>query len=227
MAKIGTIYRIEFKEDPDIRYIGSTVNELKYRWKQHKNDFSKYKKGKGNLASIYPYFEKYGIENFGITAIKRYAVCDKKHLRVYEQLWMNKLKCVNHYSAFSPKFLYNKKYREENKEERAEYNKKYREANKEELVEYIKKYREENIEKIREYDRQRYPARKEERAEYSKKYREANKEELAEKQKKYGSEKIECSICQCLIRRDSLARHNKTKKHQDNLVKLEEEKSKE
>ncbi|MEY3401624.1 MAG: hypothetical protein RLZZ86_1239 [Cyanobacteriota bacterium] len=238
MAKIGTIYRIEFKEDPDIRYIGSTLNELKYRWKQHKNDFLKYKKGKGNLASIHPYFEKYGIENFGITAIKRYAVCDRTHLKVYEQLWMNKLKCINIHPTFGISYLTRKKYREEHKEEIAEKKRKqyeenkenvklrskqWRENNKERYIETKKKYCENNKEAVAQRKKNWYEENKEEIIEKSKNNYEKNKEKILERHR----QRITCEICKCEIGYYDRHRHNKTKKHQDNLAKLEEEKSKE
>ena len=53
--KKGVIYRIEYKEDPNIRYIGSTLQPLKYRWRDHKKDYNKYLNGnKRGEISIYP-----------------------------------------------------------------------------------------------------------------------------------------------------------------------------
>ena len=99
----GHIYIISYNLNPHIMYIGSTFNELKYRWRGHKRDY-KYKKGG---FSIHEYFEKYGIENFTMKLLKSYDVYrehnkDNKHLQAYEQLWINKLKCVNKQCAFQP-----------------------------------------------------------------------------------------------------------------------------
>ena len=98
----GIVYRIEYKEDPNIRYIGSTLQELKYRWRDHKMAYKGWLKNKERGVAIYPYFEKHGLENVSITTIKKYAVVDKEHLRVYETLWFNKLENININSPFNP-----------------------------------------------------------------------------------------------------------------------------
>ena len=65
------IYRIEYKEDPNIRYIASTLQELKYRWRDHKMAYKGWLKNKDlNKVAIFPFFEKHGLENFTITTIK-------------------------------------------------------------------------------------------------------------------------------------------------------------
>ena len=68
----------------------------------------------------------------------------------------------------------------------------YREANKNK----IKEYREVNKEKMKEYHQ-------------------ANKDKI----KEYKKEKIECE-CGCIIRKDSMYRHRKSKKHLDNLKSI-------
>jgi hypothetical protein len=78
-----------------------------------------------------------------------------------------------------------KEYRDVNKEKIAEQNKEYREQNKGK----IKEYREQNKEKIKEY-------------------REQNKEKIEERRK----QKIVCE-CGSEVRKDSMHRHLKTKKH--------------
>lgn len=99
---IGIIYRIEYNENPDIRYIGSTLQELRYRWRDHKNRYKEYQKNNNRNMSIHTYFDQYGINNFNIIKIKEYEVFDKKQLESYEQLWINKFKCINIQSAFNP-----------------------------------------------------------------------------------------------------------------------------
>ena len=54
----------------------------------------------------------YGIQNFKIILIKEYMVYrehkkDHRHLFVYEQLWINKMKCINIQCAINP-LKYNK-----------------------------------------------------------------------------------------------------------------------
>lgn len=115
--KIASVYKIIHIQS-DIVYVGSTMSrELKHRWKSHKN--------RKNGTSIQPYFEEFGIENFRIIKIKEYKVVDNKHLRAYEQLWMNKLQCVNKQGSIT--FLKPKHksmiWREENKIEIKKYKK--------------------------------------------------------------------------------------------------------
>ena len=103
----GIIYRIICLTHPEIQYIGSTFNQLRWRWQQHKGKYKQYLKGKGRECSIYPYFTQYGIKNFKIIKIKDYIAyrenqTDNKHLSAYEQLWINKLKCINKNHAFNP-----------------------------------------------------------------------------------------------------------------------------
>ena len=80
---------------------------------------------------------------------------------------------------------------------------------------------EENADKIKETKKQWYEAN----VDKIKQYYEANKEKIKEKKKQYYeahsdkikeriSEKIECEFCKSFLRRDSMARHHKTKKCQ-------------
>jgi len=180
----GHIYYIFYNLNPHILYIGSTFNELKHRWRGHKDDYKRYK-GK---ISIHEYFDKYGIENFTMKLLKSYDVYrehnkDNKHLRAYEQLWINKLKCLNKYCAFQPlKKEYqkkkNKKYYKENKEKIAKRNKEYSENNKEQISEQKKEY-------------QQLPEVKERIKQYLKEYRIKNKEKIKEyRKKKYIENKL-------------------------------------
>jgi hypothetical protein len=102
--KTGRIYRIIHNQS-NICYVGSTIKTLKTRWSGHKKSFETYLKTNKNPASIYPFFKKYGIENFTIILIKEYEILDRKHLLVYEQIWINKLKPVNKTSALNFLFL--------------------------------------------------------------------------------------------------------------------------
>lgn len=85
--KIGQIYRI-IHIHSNISYIGSTFNKrLNDRMSRHKN--------KSNNTCIGKYLKKYGADNFKIILIKKYEVCDRKHLFAMEQLWINKFNCIN------------------------------------------------------------------------------------------------------------------------------------
>ena len=197
---IGHIYKIICCLDSDFVYIGSTFNELKQRFQGHKGLYKEWLKNKKLNLSTYPYYDKYGIENFKIILIKSYKVCresqrDNAHLKVYEQLWMNKTKrAVNIHKAFNPlNKLDRKEYYQNNKEK-------------------LKKYRENNKERKKEYDKKTYENNKEKNKKRDKKYYEKNKERK--------KEKITCE-CGSIIRKVELPRHKKSKKH-FNLMKEKE-----
>lgn len=186
----GHIYIIICIQNPKIYYIGSTFNQLRQRWKHHKDDYNK--SNNNRPLSIYKYFDKYGIDNFTMKLLKSYDVVrthskDTNHLRAYEQLWINKMKsCCNKLSAFMP---LTKKYLD----------KEYREQNKEKIRKKKKEYFEKNKEKI---------------SEKAKEYREKNKDKISEKDK----DKITCE-CGCIINKRGLLRHQKNQKHLNLLKK--------
>jgi len=188
---IGTVYKIVCSLNERIIYIGSTFNQLRHRWQMHKNGYNKYLHGKHRCVSIYPYFTKYGIDNFKIMKIKDYECyrenkADARHLHAFEQLWINKTKgCVNKNYAFSISKLYWKEYRESNKDKISERKKEYRESNKDKISERKKEYRESNKDKISEYWKEYRESNKDKLSDYYKKYKEANKDKLSEQNKKY------------------------------------------
>ena len=141
--EIGNVYKIICSLDSNFIYIGSTFQKLKKRWIDHKSEYKRYLKDEILNMSTHKYYKKYGIENFKIVLIKSYNVCrdsdrDNTHLKVYEQLWINKTKrSVNCNNAFNPLFKLDIKakhkiYRESNKEKKKE----YYENNKEKKKEY-------------------------------------------------------------------------------------------
>ena len=231
----GTVYKIICYLDSDIIYIGSTFNSLRNRWQEHKSDFRKYLDGKNSCISIYPYFEKYGIENFKIIKVKEYECyrqnrSDMRHLNVYEALWINKTKgCVNKVVPFYIQKLSNKQYREQNKEQIRKQRKTYREQNKDELkiqkkkfydenrhkiLQQKKQYQIENKEQIRERRKERYD--KEKNAKQCKKYREQNKERI----RQLGKEPKLCIICKSTVRKYDFKRHTLTQKHIQNAQQI-------
>jgi len=237
----GIIYKIICTQVSDIVYIGSTFNSLRNRWQEHKYDYKKYLDGKDrNVVSIYPYFQKYGIENFKIIRIKGYECyrenrSDRKHLNVYEQLWINKTKsCVNKTNPFWIKKLYHKLYNVEHKEQSAEYYEKnkdkiklysteYYKNNKEKRVEYYEK----NKDKLKLYRSEYYKNNKEKRVEYYEnnkdkrklkraEYYENNKEQIRDRQKQTKF----CIFCKRDITKNYFKKHTRTKTHIQNAKKV-------
>tara|TARA_R110002012_G_scaffold314478_1_gene527290 strand:- start:39 stop:641 length:603 start_codon:yes stop_codon:yes gene_type:complete len=191
--RIGSIYRITKNDDPTINYIGSTFTTLRQRWKAHKST----KRTKN--CSISKYLDEYGRDQFKIILIKEYLVYaenqkDSRHLRAYEQLWINKFRfkkcCINKQDALPLlKKEKKKQYYQNNKEQIKEQSNEYQEAHKEQILERKKKYRETHKEQINEYKKQYYQAHKEQILEQIKKYNEAHKEQINEYQRKYREEK--------------------------------------
>lgn len=123
----GRIYKIIHTQSNFV-YVGSTKNKLSQRWAEHKNDFQRYLQGLGHKKYLYIHFKRYGISNFKMVLIKEYEVVDRKHLRAYEQLWIEKLNSNNNQAAFriealSTKYsstLYRIKNREQIRESKKE-----------------------------------------------------------------------------------------------------------
>ena len=197
----GIVYKIICNLDSKFIYIGSTFNELRHRFQEHKRKYKFWLNNrKGSKCSCFDYFQKYGIDNFSIIKIKEY-ICyrshklDTKQLHAYEQLWLNKTpNCCNKLSAFNPLWRENEKiYHENNKEKKKEYDKEYCEKNKEKRNEHSKEYRKNNKEII---------------SEKKKEYNYENKEQIKEK----ASQKITCDICGAMITKYNIARHQKSNK---------------
>lgn len=86
----GSIYKLVCGLTDKI-YVGSTFQEIRYRFRDHKKAYKQYLKGEEDKGiAIYPYFRKYDVKNWKIILIKEYDVCDKKELLALEQLWLNK-----------------------------------------------------------------------------------------------------------------------------------------
>jgi len=210
--KEGLIYKIICKTDDKICYIGSTFNILSQRWRDHKTNYNEWIKDKNKKkCSIYPYFEKYGIDNFKMIEIKKYKVCaentyDKTHLSVYELLWILKHKnCINILKPFNPlckldEKICNIKYAENNKQKIKNYQNDYYQKNKNKIIEQQKNYYEEN---------------KDKKLKQQKIYKKNNEDKIKEK----ASQKIQCE-CGSLITKTNISKHLKSKKHQDYIKNL-------
>lgn len=198
--QVGMIYQIYYINDPKINYIGSSFNGINKRWTYHKTDYNKYLNDDRKPASaIYPYFKEFDIKNFEIKELKKYNVIDNNHLKMYEQLYINKYKSVNKINPFNilaseDKKKYKKEYSIKNKDKISQYSKQRYANNKE----YFDNYVEENRDKIKEYKAQHY---------------QKNKEKVAEKAK----ERILCIICNKEVTKCKYVRHCKTKQHIKNL----------
>jgi len=128
--KIGKIYRIYKIDDPTINYIGSTFTTLRQRFMKHKGNANEL--GSRRKSVICDYLTKYNKDDFKIILLKEYLVYaetqkDTKHLRAYEQLWINKFRlkknCINKCNPLNIKRFYVANYRIVNKEKLKIYDK--------------------------------------------------------------------------------------------------------
>tara|TARA_R110000787_G_scaffold66801_1_gene149951 strand:+ start:851 stop:1561 length:711 start_codon:yes stop_codon:yes gene_type:complete len=220
----GRIYKIICLSKPDIQYVGSTFKTLRYRWNKHNGQYKEWLiSGEKRGCSIFKFFKERGIKDFKIVLLKEYKVCsennkDRKHLNIYEQLWINKINCCNINNTFTAPFL-QKEYREKNKEKIAKQKKEYREKNKELIKTKDKIYNEKNKEKI--------SLRKKEKIEcgncssmvtrhYISEHRRSKKCMLGKpdsiENKEDRRNKIECDTCGDYVKQHSMNRHKISQK---------------
>ena len=93
----GIIYKIVYKYNTDLCYIGSTFKTLEQRMTKHKSQYKYFKQGIYNSHyRIYDLFDKYGTEDFMIFELRKYKIhnintdSNRIQLVAYEQLWINK-----------------------------------------------------------------------------------------------------------------------------------------
>jgi hypothetical protein len=189
--RTGRIYKI-ISGQGDECYVGSTFQSLTYRWRDHKTCYKHYKQGKEKVSYVasYDLFDKYGVDNCAIILIKEYEVCDRRHMEAYEQLWINKLNCINKHSAFRISKFAIKQYYEQNKERKKQYYeqnkdkcKEYYEQNKDKIKERKKQYHEQNKDKIKERKKQYHEQNKEKINQRKRERREQNKEVINQRKR--------------------------------------------
>lgn len=143
---IGRVYKITSCKGDEI-YIGSTTQILTQRFGEHKYEYTS-KRRPGKKSSSWVLFDKYGVENCKIELIKEYEIVDRQHLDAYEQLWINKTKCINYKNTIKFTRLWDRKkkkeYTKKHKERITKYQEEYRKTHREKNIEYQKEYRKRN-----------------------------------------------------------------------------------
>jgi len=223
---IGRVYKIIVNCSNEC-YVGSTFQECRAKWQDHKDQYTKWKKN-GNVDKIssYELFDKYGLKNCKIILIREYEVVDRQHLEIYEQLWINKLKPINKCSSFRIKKLYMKQYHEKHKEQHNQKCREYYQEHREELSEKSKVYYQEHKEERNQQSKEYHQKNREEISKQKKEYNEKHKEQLNQQSKEYyqkNREKIlQKVVCECgtEVNKSSLSRHKKSKKHQEFMKTL-------
>jgi group I intron endonuclease len=189
------IYKITNDYNDEV-YVGSTYDTLVKRYSAHKSDAKKNLK----LSPLYKLMNEIGFERFRIELIENYSCQDKYQLRQREGYYIREMGTLNMLIAGRTQIEYVK----ESKDKILEYQReKYQENRMQELARH-KEYRKNNVEKIKEH----YKTNKEVIQKYKIEYYEKNKDKVL----KQAAQKVECE-CGCMIRRDGLLDHKKSKKH--------------
>ena len=216
MDKVVCIYRISHKldYDNDNVYIGSTT-DLNTRKLKHKYSCMN-ENNKDFHYKVYQYIrENGGFDNFQFIILRVCDNVDKKELFKLEQSFIDVYEpTLNTNNASQTK----KEWCEKNKEKIKKHKKEYYEKNKEELKEKNREYREEHQEEIHQRRKEYHKNNKEKINQQKKVYREENREEINKR-------KLEVIHCECGKNSvlSSIARHRKSKHHQEYL-KFNEEK---
>ena len=126
-------------------YIGSTINTLNQRIREHKSSYNRYISKLSNSYFCYSY-EILKNCNFMIILVKNYKCLSQNELEIEEDKYIiNDLKCVNKKKAHRTTLDLNK------------YLQDYRIKNKEKIAKNIQEYKEKNKEKINEKRREKIP----------------------------------------------------------------------
>ena len=181
-------------------YVGHTTNFVQRKY-NHKSNYNNINSKLYNLY-VYKFIRNNGgWDNFSMIIIEKYNCNDRLVASQRERYWVETLNATL------------------NKRIPARFQKEYYEDNKSKIQEQQKIYRETNKSKITEQKQNYYENNKLNISEYKKIYYEKNKSEILEKQKV----KITCDICNCEIVKHVIQRHNKTIKHQNNLLMNQQE----
>jgi len=186
------IYVVKCKNNPKLKYVGSTIKTLEVRFYDHK-----YNKN----CSLYKYVNG-DWDNWSIELYENYPCKNEYHLNRREGEVQREIATINERVAGRTdkewrednreKILEQKKqYYQDNREKKLEKAKQYHQNNRDERLEKAKQYRQDNSEKMREYERNR-----------------PNKNERNEQQK----EKTTCEHCGSIVRKHCISRHKKSQK---------------
>jgi len=226
----GLVYKLECKnlETTDL-YVGSTCN-FNRRKQKHKSACTN-ENGRDYNYPVYQYIRQHGgWSNWQMILVEEVPCQNKKQLNRTEAKYIKDLGAVLNYSIPCRTV---KEYYEDNKEVISKKAKEYYEDNREVIAKKAKEYYEDNREVISKKAKEYYEDNNQIIKEKSKEYREKNNQIIKEKDKKKyeknkdiinekRKQKIECP-CGSVIRKDCLARHKKSIKHQQWEKKQEQQ----
>jgi hypothetical protein len=95
----GTIYRIRANIDDfpeEETYYGSTLTDIKTRFRYHLNDYGKYKRGLKFSCRSFQLFDKYGKENCLIEPVQTFDAISVQELKKIEKEQYIQIRpCIN------------------------------------------------------------------------------------------------------------------------------------
>jgi hypothetical protein len=196
-------------------YVGHTTNFTK-RKNGHKSNCNNINSKLHNYY-VYQFIRNNGNwDNFSMIEVEKYFCNDKLEAKKRERYWIEMLNANLNKVIPSRTF---KEYYEDNKPKITEYNKEYYDNNKSNLLEQHKIYYENNKIKLLEQKQNYYEDNKSKILEQRKIYRENNRSNISEK----GKIRTICIVCNCNIRKDCIRNHNRSIKHQKNLLMNQQE----
>jgi hypothetical protein len=164
-------------------YVGSTT-DFKTRKAMHKSDCNNEKGPKYDYKVYKMIRENKGWENWTMLQIELYPCNNSNDAHARERYWYENMNAkLNTKIPNRSKKEYQDEYKDQYKDHIKEYSSKYKDDHKEHLKEYKAKYYEEN------------------------------KDHIKEKILIDGRQEIQCPSCNCIIKKYSLNKHNKTVKH--------------
>ena len=206
-----TIYKIQHKEIDELLYVGSTTDFTR-RKAEHKRLCNNANSKHHNLKVYQMMRDNGGFDCFNIIVIKDFPCNTKQEALIEEDRCMREMKVsMNSKKAYTTpeeRREYLKMYREVNIKKM----KQYYDDNRYRIIERVKQYRNEHREQIAERRQKNYEMNKSKILEENKQKYERNKEQILERRKN----KITCD-CGCVIRRDGLSEHKRSKKHKNYL----------
>jgi hypothetical protein len=193
-------------------YIGSTVNDLRFRLKDHKHHSRQYPERK-----IYKHINNLGWDNVEIKCLEPYNCSSREELLKKEDEYIKACEgdefCLNNNQALQTEEELKQVqavYRQENRDKILDYKKRYRDENSEKIKAYNEKYVTENKDTVYEKRREYIAQNREKIYQNTKEYNEAHKEEIAAYKKAWVEE-----------RKDELKMKAKEKR-QENKEKISE-----
>jgi hypothetical protein len=182
-------------------YVGSTTNFVK-RKNAHKSNCNNINSKEYNYY-VYEFIRNNGgWINFNMVIVEKYPCNDKMEACKKERYWIETLNAT--LNKIIPSRI-RKEYYEDNKLTIQEQKQNYYKDNKSKISEQKQNYYEDNKSKI---------------LEHVKIYYENNKTQISVKKRKV---KLICDVCNCKIRKSNIQQHNKTIKHQNNLLMNQQE----